>query len=177
MGYPDMMRDILEQARREEIAGRRTALENKPVIDQATGLYSREYFSVRLDQEMARSRLYGNRLSLIFVAMGLSLRQDQGNANPVYEKAMKVVAGIIGDCLTDTISLAFHYDQGRFAVIVPEADNQEAALLADHIRKSILEEKIQGITPHAAVVQYKDHENIDDLLRDADDALHGNARG
>jgi PleD family two-component response regulator len=30
---------------------------------------------------------------------------------------------------------------------------------------------------HTGVVQYKDHESIDELIQAADDALHGNARG
>jgi diguanylate cyclase (GGDEF)-like protein len=174
MGYPDMMRDIMEQARREAVANRRKALENLPIVDRLTGLYNREYFDLRLDEEMARSRLYGNRLSLILIGTGLSLRHDQGNENRVSEKVMKVIAGIIGDCLTDTIGLAFHYNQGKFAVIVPEAGAQEAALTADHIRKAILREKMPGVKLHASVVQYKDHESIDEFTLAADDALHEN---
>jgi diguanylate cyclase (GGDEF)-like protein len=174
MGYPDMMRDILAQARREAIANRRKALENLTIVDRLTGLYSREYFELRLDEEMARSRLYGNRLSLIFIDTGRSLREDQGNENRDSEKATKVISGIISNCLTDTIGLAFHYDQGKFAVIVPEAGEQEASLIADHIRKRILNEKIQGLTFRAGVVEYKDHEGIDELIQAADDALYEN---
>ncbi|MFH1078863.1 MAG: hypothetical protein V1766_01150 [Pseudomonadota bacterium] len=40
---------------------------------------------------------------------------------------MKVIAAIINDSLTDMIGFAFHCDQNRFAVIMPEADEQEAA--------------------------------------------------
>ncbi len=78
MGYPDMMRDIMEQARRDAIADRRKALENLPIIDRLTGLYNREYFDLRLDEEMARSRLYGNKLSLILIDTGLSLAARSG---------------------------------------------------------------------------------------------------
>ncbi len=87
---------------------------------------------------------------------------------------MKVIAGIISDCLTDMIGLAFHYDQDRFAVIVPEADAQEAALIADHIGKAILRKKMPGVKLHAGVVQYKDHESIDELTQAADEALSKN---
>jgi diguanylate cyclase (GGDEF)-like protein len=174
MGYPDMMRDIMEQARRDAIANRRKALENLPIVDRLTGLYNREYFDLRLDEEMARARLYGNNLSLIFIDTGVSLREDRKNETRISEKAMKVIAGIISDCLTDTIGLAFHYDQDRFAVIVPETGAQEAALIADHIRKAILREKMPGVKIHAGVAQYKDHESIDELIQAADDALHEN---
>lgn len=175
MGYPDMMRDIMAQARRDAIADRRKALENLPIIDRPTGLYNREYFDLRLDEEMARSRLYGNRLSLIFIDTGLSLRGDQGRESLSGEKTMQIIAGIIGDCLTNTIGLAFHCDQGRFAVIVPEAGEQEAAWIADHIRKRIPREKMPGVKFHAGVVQYRDHETIDEMIQAADDALCENS--
>jgi diguanylate cyclase (GGDEF)-like protein len=176
MGYPDMMRDIMEQARREAVANRRKALENLPIVDRLTGLYNREYFDLRLDEEMARSRLYGNNLSLIFIDMGVSLREDRKNENRISEKTTKVIAEIISNCLTDTISLAFHYDQGKFAVIAPEAGAQEAALTADHIRKAILREKMPGVKLHAGVVQYKDHESIDEFIQSADEVLHENIK-
>ena len=174
MGYPDMMRDIVEQARREAITNRRKALENLPIIDRTTGLYNRVYFELRLDEEMARSRLYGNRLSLILIGTGLSGRQDQGNENRISEKTTKVISGIISNCLTDAIGLAFLYDQGKFAIILPEAGEQEAALIADHIQKAILREKMPGVKLHAGVVQYKDHESIDALIQAVDDALYEN---
>jgi diguanylate cyclase (GGDEF)-like protein len=176
VGYPDMMRDIMAQAGQEAIANRRKALENLPIIDHTTGLYNREYFDLRLDEEMARSRLYGNRLSLILIDTSLSLRQDQGDENGVSEKAVKAIAGIIGDCLTDTIGLAFHYDPGRLAVIVPEAGEQDAVLISDHVQKRILNEKIQGMTLRAGVVQYKDHGSIDELIQAADAALDENVK-
>jgi diguanylate cyclase (GGDEF)-like protein len=171
MGYPDMMRNIVEQTRREETINRRKALETLPIVNRLTGLYNREYFDLRLDEEMARSRLYGNKLSLILIGTGLSPREDQKDENRLSGNTTKVMAGIIGDCLTDTINLVFHYDQDKFAVIVPEADAQEAALTADHIRKAILKEKIKGVNFNAGVVQYKNHENIDELIQAADEAL------
>lgn len=171
MGYPDMMRDIVEQARREAIVNRRKALGILPIVDRLTGLYNREYFDLRLDEEMARSRRYGNKLSLILIGTGLAPRVDQDESSPTCEKTLQVVAGIVGDCLTDTIGLAFHYDQERFAVIVPEAGAQEAALTADHIRKAILRENMPGVKLHAGIVQYKDHESIDELVQAADAAL------
>jgi len=176
MGYPDMMRDIMEQARREAIANRRKALANLTIVDRLTGLYSREYFELRLGEEMARSRRYGNRLSLIIIGTGLSGRQDPGNENRVSEEDIKAISGIISDCLADTIGLAFNHDQGKFAIILPEAGEQETALTADHIRKAILREKMPGVKLHAGVAQYQDHESIDELIQAADAALQENIK-
>lgn len=176
MGYPDMMRDIMEQTRRETIASRRRALENRSIVDRLTGLYSREYFNLRLDEEMARSRLYGNRLSLILVDTGLSLRDDQGKESRIGERTMQIIAGIIGKCLRDSVDLAFVYDTGKYAVIMPEKTRDEAFITADNIQATILREKLPGVIPHTGIAQYKNHEHIDELIQAADEVLQGNAR-
>jgi len=173
MGYPDMMRDILAQAGRDALSGRRKALENQPIIDPVTGLYNRAYFDLRLDEELSRSRLYGNRLSLMMIDTGLALRQEQGYENQE-EKRIKALSGIVSDCLADTIGLVFLYDQGQFAIILPETGRQEADLTADRIREAILRERLPGVILHAGVVQYKDHENIHELIQAIEDVLYGN---
>jgi diguanylate cyclase (GGDEF)-like protein len=171
MGYPDMMRDILAQARRDSIASRRKAIEDQSIIDRFTGLYNREYFNLRLDEEMARARLHGNRLSLILMNAGFSLRSDRGRENQCGEKTMQIVAENIGDALADTIGLAFLYDQDSIAVILPEADARDASLTAGRIRDVILRERLPGVVLKAGTVQYNDHENIDELIQAAHDAL------
>jgi GGDEF domain-containing protein len=141
-----------------------------------TGLYNREYFNLRLDEEMARSRIYGNKLSLIFVDAGLSLRGDNGRGR-IEEKTGQILACLVCDCLKDAVGLAFVYDTGKFAVILPEANMYEAFMTADAIREAILQEKLPGVTAHAGIAQFRDQEHIDELIGAADEALHGNIRG
>ena len=52
MGYPEMMRDVMEQISREETRRRRKDLENITIIDHLTGLYNQKYFHLRLNEEM-----------------------------------------------------------------------------------------------------------------------------
>jgi len=52
MGYPETMRDVMEQVRREEIRRKRQELENQPIIDDITGFYNEKYLHLRLDEEM-----------------------------------------------------------------------------------------------------------------------------
>jgi len=56
MDYPEMMRDVMEQIRREETRRRRKDLENMTIIDHLTGLYNQEYFHLRLNEEMITSK-------------------------------------------------------------------------------------------------------------------------
>jgi diguanylate cyclase (GGDEF)-like protein len=173
MGYPDMMRDIMAQARREDLAALRKALEDRPIIDRATGLYSRDYFNLRLDEEMTRSRMYGKNLSLILIDAGLSRRDGNGGEDPTAEKTVQLIAGFVGDCLKDTVDLAFAYDTGKFAVILPEANMYEALMTADHIRETIIQEALPGVSPQAGIAQFRDHESVGELIGAAEEALHG----
>lgn len=175
MGYPDMMRDILMQAKRANTADKRRALELQPIIDPATGLYSRAYFDLRLDEEMARSRLYGNKLTLMIIDTDLSMREDdRGKQGLSGERAMRILSGILLDCLKDAVDLAFVFDTGKFAVILPETTMHEAVMTADHILETILREKLPGVIPRAGIVQYGEQEDIGELIEAADEALHGN---
>jgi len=176
MGYPDMMRDVLDQARREEIKKKKKSLENLTIIDNLTGLYNQKYFHLRLDQEMLRSKLYGNKLSLIFLGI-CNESQDEGKSeNPACHDTMKVVSEIVSICLSDTIDLAFSYNKEKIAVILPEINKVEAAAIVQDIQRLIQTEKRVDIQLHAGVVQYNSHEYIEELIRSADDALTENMK-
>ncbi len=176
MGYPDMMRDVLDQARREEIKKKNKSLENLIIIDNLTGLYNQKYFHLRLEQEMARSKLYGNKLSLIFLGI-CDESQDEGKSgNKACHDTMKVVAEIVSICLSDTIDLAFSYSNEKIAVILPEINKVDAAAVVQEIKRLIQKEKRVDIKLHAGVVQYESHEYIEDLIGSADDALTENMK-
>lgn len=176
MGYPDMMRDVLNQARREEIKEKKKSLENLMIIDNFTGLYNREYFHLRLEQEMARSKLYGNKLSLIFLGICDESQDERKSGNPASHDKMKIVSEIVSICLSDTIDLAFSYNKEKIAVILPEINKLEAVAIAQDIQRLIQKEKRGDIQLHAGVVQYNSHEYIEELIRSADDALTENMK-
>jgi diguanylate cyclase (GGDEF)-like protein len=176
MGYPEMMRDVMDQARREEIRNKKKDLENLTIIDNLTGLYNQRYFHLRLDQEMTRSKLYGSSLSLIFLEIGNSVQDDHKIGNPECHETMKVVSEIISVCLRDTINLSFLYDKEKFAVILPEINKINAADIVRNIQRLIRKEKNGGIHLHAGVAQYDNHERIEELITSADNALAENMK-
>ncbi len=55
MGYPETMRDVLEEVKGEEITRRRKELADRPIIDHVTGFSNERYFYLRLDKEIARA--------------------------------------------------------------------------------------------------------------------------
>jgi diguanylate cyclase (GGDEF)-like protein len=172
MGYPDMMRDIAALARREAMTILRKTLETLPIVDASTGLYNKTYFELRLEEEMARSHLYGCSLSLIFIDLGASLRDGREDRIRINDKIMKAAAAIIHDCLVETIGIASVYERSMFTIIMPEATIQETAVIVENILGGLLRENLPGAAPRIGAAQYGAQEGIDEFVRAAVEALH-----
>jgi len=171
MGYPEMMRDIMEQARREEIRGKRKYLETHPVIDELTGLYNDRYLHLRLDEEMARAKLYSKHLSFIMLELGCVRMIDDKTKNPDEEEVLKTTSDIINSRIRHDIDLVFRYREDKFAIILPEVNMHHADNVAQSIQEQFRKEKKGNITMHAGVVQCDYHDHAEELIRSASDAL------
>lgn len=168
MGYPETMRDITEQVRREEFKIKREIPENYPIIDEVTGLYNGKYLHVRLDEEMARAKHYRRQLSFIMLEIGRP-KKDSTIENP--DKVLKKISDIIHSCIRYDIDLAFRSRDDSFAIILPEVNVHHADTIAQSIEQHIQKEKMENITMYAGVVQYDCHDHAEDLIRSANDAL------
>jgi|GEM_PF-1200997 len=171
MGYPEMMRDIMEQVRREEFRRKRRDLENNPVIDEITGLYNDRYLHLRLDEEMARAKRYSKQLSFIILEFGCAKKVDTTIENPDEQKILKMISDVINSCIRYDIDLAFRYCEDKFAIILPEVNVHHADNIAQSIQQQIRKEKMGNITMHAGIVQCDYHDHAEELIRSASDAL------
>jgi diguanylate cyclase (GGDEF)-like protein len=176
MGYPNTMRDIIEHEKQEAMKKKKKTLENITIIDHHTGLYNREYFHLRMDQEMFRSKLYGNNLSLILLTLCNASQDGTITGNTIYQETVNAVSEIISICLNNTVGLTFLYDKGKIAVILPELNKMEAMNIAKNIQKMIGKEKRADIHLFAGVAQYNGHEYMEELVKTADDALAENMK-
>jgi diguanylate cyclase (GGDEF)-like protein len=171
MGYPEMMRDIMEQVRREEFRRKRKDIENHPIIDNLTGLYNDRYLHLRLDEEMARAKRYSKQLSFIMLELGCVKKSDAKIENPDEEEILKMTSDVINSCIRYDIDLAFRYREDKFAIILPEVNVHHADNIAQSIQKQIWEKRMENITMHAGIVQCDYHDHAEELIRSASDAL------
>jgi diguanylate cyclase (GGDEF)-like protein len=171
MGYPEMMRDIMEQVRREEIRGKMKYLETHPIIDELTGLYNDRYLHLRLDEEMARAKLYSKHLSFIMLELGCVRMIDDKPKNPDEKEVLKMTSDIINSCIRYDIDLVFRYREDKFAIILPEVNMHHADNVAQSIQEQFQKEKMGNITMYAGVVQCDYHDHAEELIRSAGDAL------
>jgi diguanylate cyclase (GGDEF)-like protein len=169
MGYPEMMRDITEQMRREESKIKREILKNYPIIDEITGLYNGKYLHVRLDEEMARVKHYHRQLSFIMLELGHTHNSDTTIEN--FDNVLRKVSDIIHSCIRYDIDLAFRTRDDSFAIILPEVNIDHADTIAQSIKQHIQKEEMGNITMYAGVAQYDCHDRVEDLIKSAHDAL------
>lgn len=166
-----MMRDITEQVKREEFTKKRQALGNHAIIDKNTGLYNEKYLPLWLDEEIARAQHYKRHLSFIIIEFGRAKKLDTTIENAHEKKILKKISDIIYSCIRYDIDLAFRYSLDTFAIILPEVDVHHADTLAQSIEQQIQEETMGNITMHAGIVQCDHHDNAEELIRSANEAL------
>jgi diguanylate cyclase (GGDEF)-like protein len=171
MGYSEMMHDIMEQVRREEFRRKRRDIENRPIIDDSTGLYNDRFLHLRLDEEMARAKRCNKQLSFIMLELGCVKKSDTTTANPDEEEVLKMTSDIISSCIRYDIDLAFRCRENKFAIILPEVNVHHADNIAQSIEKQIRKGRMENITMHAGIVQCDYHDHAEELIRSASDAL------
>ena len=132
--------------------------------DPLTNLLNRRSFVQHLDAEVARSRRYTRPLALVVFDLDelKTVNDTQGHA--AGDEALKRVA----DALRSTIrngDNAFRIGGDEFAVILPEANEREAAAAAQRIADELQSTASFGV----AVCEECDAST---LLREADDAMY-----
>lgn len=171
MGYPEMMRDITEQLKREELIKKRQDLGNHTIIDENTGIYNEKYLHLRLDEEIVRAKHYKRQLSFIMIEFRRAKKLDTTIENSNEKKILKKISDIIYSRIRYDIDLAFRYSEDTFAIILPEVNVLHADTLAQSIEQQIQEETAGNITMHIGIVQCDQHDNAEELIRSANGAL------
>lgn len=121
------------------------------IIDDVTGVYSKKFFSQKLEEELQRADDNGSELSMLFITLDkvadVVARFGQGGLERVMLTLAKAIRGSVR-----TYDIVGRYDNNRFGVLLINTAANEAYLWAEKIRKSVashvisLEEKSFSIT-------------------------------
>jgi diguanylate cyclase (GGDEF)-like protein len=147
--------------------------------DSMTNLNNHQRFRELLQHELARSARYNYPLSLIFADIDDFKLINDTYGHLAGDRAIKIIAG----CLKKELRQADHlarYGGEEFAVILPEAEEVNARMVAERLRETINSLSIAHgddfiqITMSFGIVTLKPSENIslDESIRRADTALY-----
>lgn len=149
------------------------------ITDDLSGLYNRRYFNTILADEMARSSRYNRPLSLIYIDMDHFKEVNDLMGHQEGDRAIKTLAAALHSTLRGT-DLAFRYGGDEFVALLPEAQLEEASVLAERIRSSaavrITSQEDSSMTVYVTlsigVAEYDMKEETLEFLKRADKAMY-----
>ncbi|MCB2187287.1 MAG: sensor domain-containing diguanylate cyclase [Deltaproteobacteria bacterium] len=164
--------DISELKRLEK------SLAHLAATDSLTGLLNRRCFCELAQKEVERSRRYGSSLSLISIDLDHFKRINDAFGHPTGDVVLQRVAGLFGGQLRQN-DLVGRLGGEEFAVLLPETVGSGALDTAERLRRAVAglrvttERGVVGCTTSLGVTWLGSlDENLEDLLRRADDALY-----
>jgi len=106
------------------------------VLDGLTGLYNRRYFNELMTLEFSKLNRSQDALSLLMIDIDNFKQYNDTNGHPAGDKLLKDAAQVFGSVVRDVDSVC-RYGGEEFAVLLPQASKEEAALVAERLRAQV----------------------------------------
>jgi len=146
--------------------------------DNLTGLYNRQYFNNAVTQHVALAKRNQNDLSILFIDV-----DDFKDVNDLYghevgDHALRQISTVISAAVRQS-DIAARYGGEEFIVLLPFTNSIEALILAERMRASVEESKLDvdgkalTITISGGIASYPvNAQNAEALISMADSALY-----
>ncbi len=178
VGTLGIVKDITER-KRVETALRRSEerLKELSFKDEITGLHNRRFFSVRLEEEIARFRRFNHPLSVVLLDMDGFKEVNDEFGHATGDETLRQIGHLL---LTHSrgVNAIARYGGDEFAVLLVETPRTGAWSYADRVRGVIGSHRFAhglGITASFGVASVPEDVSVDssdELMRAADDALY-----
>ena len=172
----EMLKAVADQA---AVAINKAQLWDMAVTDSLTGLFVRRYFLVKLQEELHRAERYNNILAVIMADLDRFKNINDTYGHDVGDRALKAIGKFLQQNIRD-VDVVARYGGEEFVIMVPEAGNDAALILAERLRKQMLELKIKDLPPITVSLGIatfpNDGSDIEDLIKKADAAMYAAKR-
>lgn len=154
-------------------------IEELKVVDEDTKLYTRNFITRQIKEEIDRGMLYHRPSS--FALFGIDNFKEYKSMQD--EKLVSEIIRLIGNILMsgiEGIDKAALFDDGQFAILMPESNKKEAYRIAEDMRKGVekfkfpLKVRIQGRNPTVSAGLSEnplDGVSVDELVEKAKTSL------
>ncbi len=130
--------NIVLEFQMRELEKANAELESLATLDGLTGIKNRRAFGQRLEEEVARATRYSLPLTLLMLDVDHFKSYNDTFGHPAGDEVLKSVAGILEQCARET-DLVARYGGEEFVVLLPQTDAAGAFVIAERIRRTILE--------------------------------------
>ncbi len=150
------------------------------IRDGLTGLFNHRYAQERLDEEYNRASRYARELSVLFMDLDHFKFFNDAHGHQAGDETLQILAALMTKAVRESDTLA-RWGGEEFIVIAPEANQEEACVLAERIRKSVAghpfpnaaQQPLGIVSLSIGVASISNGtESPEKLLRFADDAVY-----
>ena len=166
VGLLAVLRDVTEKIKLEK------ELLELSITDGLTGLHNQRHFFKELDREMERAKRQRTDLSLLLFDLDDFKAYNDLNGHLEGDKVLKSVADAVLQSIRRMDS-AYRYGGDEFTVVLPGARKEEAAQVAERIKKSFKTiPYLQQIDLSIGLVQFDPQYDLTAFIQRADEAMY-----
>lgn len=145
------------------------------ITDSLTGIYNRAKFSEELVYWADYSSRYENPLSLVMIDIDDLKKINDSYGHIMGDSVIKSIALTIKNTIRNTDIFA-RLSGDEFAIILPNTDISQSIEMMERVRIYVSENKyenVENVTCSLGLVELKENEKPDSLLKRADKLLYG----
>jgi len=151
-------------------------VERQALVDGLTGLANRRAATDALHAEAARAQRLETPLSVVLADLDEFKDVNDVHGHAVGDEVLRVFAEVLRETLRES-DVASRWGGEEFLLLLPGADEEGAAQLADRVRRGLAARNIPGVpglrvTASFGVAEYAGETNTEQLVAAADSALY-----
>ncbi len=160
----------------------RSELQRLSIKDGLTDLYNRRYFDKQIVEEMERATRQGYPLFLMIIDLDGFKRVNDEFGHQAGDELLRKLADVLRNSTRKHVDIVCRYGGDEFAIIVPQATDEQIESIASRMQKKFLEIDRKGTTLSigvscASTECGNTHKDLNALIRQADDAMYEAKRG
>lgn len=160
--------DITEKKKLEE------ELQLLSYTDTLTGAYNRRYLIQKLEEEIDRTKRYGNEFSLILLDVDDFKKINDSYGHNIGDMVLKSIVKTIKERIREVDILA-RWGGEEFIIILPNTSVEKAVILSENLREKLSKINlpyVKKVTASFGVAGYIKGDTVDSLIKRADDLMY-----